>query len=154
MKFYLASRFSRREELRTYRTDLHQLGHIVTSSWIDLEAEDPSQAVQCAKRDILDIRNADCLIAFTEPERCEFTRGGRHYEAGYAYAVGKRLILCGPVENVFYTMDDWEKFPDWPALITKLGTEPHKRRPKVVQRKIGAKNPKTTIVLTPWESLY
>jgi hypothetical protein len=35
MKFYLTSRFSRREELRGYRNQLLALGHEVLGSWLD-----------------------------------------------------------------------------------------------------------------------
>ena len=115
--FYLAARFSRREELRGYRDDLLQLGHHVTASWIDLETQDPTRASACARQDIADIVAADCLIAFTEFDRSSWTCGGRHFEAGFAFAVGKRLMIIGPCENVFYSLPDWRQFDTWDALL-------------------------------------
>jgi hypothetical protein len=37
MKIYLASRYSRREELCQYRTELQAVGHTVTSRWLNGE---------------------------------------------------------------------------------------------------------------------
>jgi nucleoside 2-deoxyribosyltransferase len=133
-KFYLAARFSRRAELRDYRDALKALGHVVTSSWLDIAEEDPTAAVKCAKRDIADIRAADILVAFTEPERSPWTRGGRHYEAGCAFAVGKKLMLVGPVENIFYALPEWQKFSSFDDVLVELrNSKPKSQKPRVIK---------------------
>jgi len=67
-KIYLAARFGRRFELRTYREDLEKAGHFVTSRWLDIVAENDNPAAQahCAEIDMQDLKAADTLIAFTE----------------------------------------------------------------------------------------
>jgi nucleoside 2-deoxyribosyltransferase len=127
-KFYLAARFSRRAELRNYRNALQALGHTVTSSWLDIPEEDPGMAVKCAKQDIKDIVSADTLIAFTEPERSPWTRGGRHFEAGFAFAMGKKLMLVGPVENIFYSLPEWQKFSSFDDVLVELKNSKPTRR--------------------------
>jgi len=37
MKIYLAARYSRREELAAYRTELEALGHTVQARWLNGE---------------------------------------------------------------------------------------------------------------------
>jgi nucleoside 2-deoxyribosyltransferase len=134
-KFYLAARFSRRAEFRDYRDALQSIGHVVTSSWLDIPEEDPTMAVKCAKQDIADIRAADCLIAFTEPERSPWTRGGRHWEAGFAFAIGKRLMLVGPVENIFYSLPEWQKFASFDDVLVELkNSKPKPQKERIVRR--------------------
>jgi nucleoside 2-deoxyribosyltransferase len=133
--FYLCSRFSRRAELQQCRAALKALGHVVTSSWIDIAEEDPTAAVKCAKQDIADIRAADTLIAFTDTERSPWTRGGRHYEAGFGFAVGKRLMLVGPVENIFYSLPEWQKFASFDDVLVELrNSKPKPQKERVVKR--------------------
>jgi nucleoside 2-deoxyribosyltransferase len=131
--FYLCSRFSRRAELQQYRAVLQALGHVVTSSWIDIAEEDPTAAVKCALQDLKDILAADTLIAFSEPERSPFTRGGRHFESGFAFAMGKKLMLVGPVENFFYSLPEWQKFASFDDVLVELKNSKPKS-PKVVKR--------------------
>jgi hypothetical protein len=116
--FYLASRFSRRHELQGYRADLARIGHTVTSRWIDQEQDEVGEAA--AKRDIDDIDIADELILFSEQPRCP-TRGGRWFEAGYAVAQGKPVIIVGPLENIFCNLSEIKKFVGWPAAIQVIG---------------------------------
>ena len=67
MRVYLASRFGRHYELRKYRQDLEDLGHIVTSRWLDASSEDPEALGLCAQEDLIDIVTADTVVNFTEP---------------------------------------------------------------------------------------
>lgn len=97
---YLASRYSRREELCGYKDQLEERGYSIPARWLlgehqvhGLEAskaiEDDGPipadlAVLFASDDVEDIRASDFLIAFTEPPRTGATRGGRHVELGLA----------------------------------------------------------------------
>lgn len=141
MKVYLAARYSRREELVTYRDDLNQLGKTIpgmylkaTSRWLNgsHQAEEIGPngqrsiprnghtyglARRFATEDLEDIDAADVVVCFTEEHipGANTGRGGRHVEFGYALAKGKRIIIVGPIENVFYSLDsDQVKWaPDW-----------------------------------------
>ena len=78
MDVYLAARFGRRIELLGYAKQLQQLGHRVTSTWLEVEnlaveddgrtfIGDPGALAMLAVMDYRDIEEADLLIAFGEP---------------------------------------------------------------------------------------
>jgi hypothetical protein len=111
LKIYLAARYSRRDELRAIASDLRRLGHTITSRWLDTtwegkdatgsSAAPPEYREKHAVEDLEDVLAAELFIAFTEEPRSG-GRGGRHIEFGAALAVGKRLIVVGHRENLFY----------------------------------------------------
>ena len=126
MKIYLAARYSRREELCGYRSQLEALGHTVTSRWLNgnHQVDDQGLSVE-AKRaererfaieDRDDVLAANVLIAFTEIPRSSNSRGGRHVELGIAIGTQRMaVIVVGPRENVFCCLPDLlvvEKFED------------------------------------------
>ena len=96
---YLASRWSRIKELRSYAVRLQDLGIEITSRWIyrdepnvvDLESDEAETVVV---EDLQDVLRADACILFAETPRTP-TRGGRFVEFGYAIATRKRLIVIG-----------------------------------------------------------
>jgi hypothetical protein len=127
---YLAARYSRHAEMRQYRDDLQTRGVLVSSRWIDqhggdvLESfvaeklnADPEHCAQYAKIDLDDLAAADTVISFTGMGGGG--KGGRHWEAGWAYAARKRQILVGPREHVFHTLV-YAVYPDWAALLSWL----------------------------------
>jgi hypothetical protein len=123
MKIYLASRFSRRQEMRLVRDMLASHGHYVTSRWIDLHDDikaqehsfvpeflesNPGFCATYTQHDIEDLTAADCVVSFTG----QGDKGDRHVEFGLAVALGKILILVGPRENVFHTLPSVIVLPD------------------------------------------
>lgn len=107
-----------------YRSELEQRGHSVTARWLNgihqvegLTDENADTIVipnpvaeGFAIDDAEDIVAADALIAFTEEPRSKGTRGGRHWELGFAsglrfknwpFAKSPRIYLVGPLEHVF-----------------------------------------------------
>jgi len=118
MRCYLAARYSRHEELRNYANQLEKIGCTVTSRWINGEHDafdgellgklNREFARKCLDEDLQDLFAADTLIAFSEPAcggsfPCNgLSRGGRHVEFGIALALGKRIFVVGPVENIFH----------------------------------------------------
>ena len=128
MKIYLAARYSRMEELRGYADELEAAGHIITSRWIRGDNGIPETAAvdmesqRFALEDYRDLSAADTVISWTEPPRVESTaRGGRHVEFGLALAMGKRLVVVGPRENLFHTMPNVYQFDEWgPAVLNGL----------------------------------
>lgn len=116
-KIYLAARYSRFQEMQGYRTQLEARGYEVTSRWINGDHQVDNDAlaearnaerIRFATEDRADLMAASVVIAFTEEPRKTTTRGGRHVEAGIALATGKRLIVNGWRENVFYCLPEVE----------------------------------------------
>jgi hypothetical protein len=132
MDYYLAARYQRREELCVYAQVLRSNGHIVRSRWLlgghQLHAgasqlDSPSgfvndtdgitmQAQPFAVDDLEDIQNSNVVISFTEKPDSG-GRGGRHVEFGIALALGKKLIIIGPRENVFHCLPKVEQYTSW-----------------------------------------
>lgn len=128
MKIYLAARYSRHDEMRGVRDVLTALGHDVTSRWIDQHGGDllesivadklnaePAECSKYALIDMADLAAADVVISFTSPGGGG--KGGRHVEYGLAIGLGKHLVIVGPRENVFHTLDAVEWYPDWPRFV-------------------------------------
>lgn len=130
---YLCARYSRRDELRGVREVLIGLGHKVTSRWLDTEwneteregevyssAAPPERRAEFAVKDMEDIADSCTLIAFTESPRSG-GRGGRHVEFGAALALGLRVIVVGPAENLFHHHPTIERFDNitqaYPVVI-------------------------------------
>lgn len=144
LNFYLAARYSRREELCSYRSDLEQRGHTAPARWLlgshqahgleaarAVESDGPvpaAEALLFAADDMEDLLASDVLVAFTEPPRSPIaTRGGRHVEFGVALGLRhtglseRRIFVVGPIENVFHALDDVDgRFDDWTAFLAHL----------------------------------
>lgn len=132
---YLASRYSRHDEMQGVRTVLEALCDVtVTSRWIDLHDgsaplsrtaeqlhQDTEGSSVYALHDLEDLRAADTVISFTDGSNS--SKGGRHVEFGAALALGKRSILVGPRENVFHTLPEVEWFPNWSWFVMALSTD-------------------------------
>lgn len=120
---YLCARYARHEEMGGYVTDrLREIGYEVRAEWTTGKHHDTDSA-ECALIDIAEIRGADVVIAFTEPPNTSIAgrgRGGRHVEFGYAFALGKRCVVVGYRENVFYHHPDVEFCATFEELIDHL----------------------------------
>lgn len=115
MKAYLASRYSRRDELREYRTLLENAGIKVTSRWLDETEPLDGRLVNRDSRfwkfhaeiDIEDVKRADMLVFFAESPDTATPRGGRHVEFGLALALGKAIYVISEhsPENIFHYLE-------------------------------------------------
>ena len=84
-------------------------------------AEVDMESQRFALEDYRDLQAADTVISWTEPPRVESTaRGGRHVEFGLAMAMGKRLLVVGPRENLFHTMPNVRQFDEWGPEVLEL----------------------------------
>jgi hypothetical protein len=140
-RFYLAARYSRREELCRYRTQLDHIfkaiGWRVQSRWLAGEHQWDGAAVEAARAyesgkehpdavrfaldDWEDVQGSDIVIVFTEPPRAEnSSRGGRHVELGLALAWGKKVLVVGHKENVFCLLPQVEFCPTWSDVVVSL----------------------------------
>jgi hypothetical protein len=115
MKCYLAARYSRRQEIQVYAAALRGEGHEVTSRWLDGVHEavdgDMRRWGEFAQDDLDDIAACDTLLSFTETGL--YPRGSRHVEFGVALAAAKKLVVIGPVENVFMALPHVLQFNSW-----------------------------------------
>lgn len=132
ISYYLAARYSRNGEMRQYRAVLEGHGHKVTSRWIDrpvtggprksldvpaLKAY-PEQGREYAEQDIKDILDADVLLLFTDG--LATGKGGRHVEFGIAISTAKAVVIIGPRENVFQTLDGIDQFDTFPHFMEQV----------------------------------
>lgn len=130
---YLASRYARRPELLEKSGQLRKMGISVTSRWLRGDYELPNVPEQdpqtremsmdtqpLAIEDMEDIRRADIVVVFTEQPLTIPSHGGRHVELGIALASRKRIIIVGPRENVFCTLEQVETCPDWQSALSIL----------------------------------
>ena len=124
MKIYLAARYSQHPELKFLRSQLEDLGHTVTSSWLDIGGKsftleelenEPDRCSIRGQADLDDVKAADCLIFISS----QGGKGGRHVEYGIALGLGKRIIISGHRENVFHTLTD-EVYPTYDELFGAL----------------------------------
>jgi hypothetical protein len=118
MKIYLSACYRRQPEMQRVGRELETFGHEITSRWISEEPfpiEEHRQPVQArakrAQRNLIDLAQSDCLIAFTERPPSGPGRGGRHVELGIALANRLRTMVVGWQENLFHTLVEF--YPSW-----------------------------------------
>ena len=128
MKVYLAAGFSRKQEIAEKSQELENLGIHVVSTWPyeEMAANDGLNDVTeeylrlNARKDVQEIIVADALVLFTQEPTKPFFRGGRMHEAGFAHGIGKRLLVCGPKENIFHYLPEVEQHDTWEQLKQEL----------------------------------
>jgi len=135
VKLYFAARFSRLPELVRFRDELTAAApgygaEIEVNSrwllggheWVGTADDDipVDRLAEFARDDIEDLMAADAMVCFTESPRSGPARGGRHVEFGYALAMGKRIIVVGYRENVFYCLPGVEFYPTWEDARARL----------------------------------
>lgn len=148
-RFYLASRYSRREELCAYREQLRSLGHEVTSRWLNGEHQISDRGVPIGEKgealiegdsgekseeaeklrlsfateDVSDVLSSEIVVSFTEPPRSNASRGGRHVEFGIAIALKKMFIVVGHRENIFHWLPQVQFFDTWEEALAFIEFE-------------------------------
>lgn len=127
MRIYLAARWSVRYELRLVRDQMEQMGHQITSQWIDrddrpaFDGDDwEAWARQWSQQDIEDIEAAEILLLDC---RSNGRHGGMHVEFGYALAAGLAVWLIGPKGNVFHHLPVVHHFTDFGSTLSALRLE-------------------------------
>ena len=112
INLYLAARFSRKEEMagvadRLRNVDLNNIATWVTGAHDYTGVPDEhipvSAQADFAAEDLQEIHRADIVMVFTDPPGHGGSRGGKHFEAGFALALGKPIVVIGPLENVFFS---------------------------------------------------
>jgi hypothetical protein len=127
IKIYLASRYSRREEMEVHARDLQDLGFEIASQWVwgtqDILGN-PTNAKQFATQDRADVLRSDLVINFAEAKEVDYPRGSRHTEFGMAYQAGKVCYVVGrwgtELENIFHNLEGVVIFENWESTYAHL----------------------------------
>jgi nucleoside 2-deoxyribosyltransferase len=136
LSIYLASHYSRKEEIKAVATALTQIGVVITSTWIHERAKSQSQLGDVSRqslrkngnRDLKEIRKAEWLVLFSVSPTVKFTRGGSVYENGYAHGIGKKCFVVGPEQNIFHILyKRKQKFSDFTKFFEFVKTEQKRR---------------------------
>lgn len=122
-KVYIAARYDRRFELRFAANALRANGHEVTAQWLDNAEEFKESMAAAAQMDLDDIDRADTILFIGEAFGSANRGGGRWFELGYAYALGKRLFVVlgeGGHETVFTELPSMVVFPSLEKAMLEL----------------------------------
>ena len=125
MRIYVAGPYAKRLELQAVANRIAEEGHDVTSEWLWSD-DRASESSKTAAADLIDINTSDVFLAMTEPPESNYSSGGRHFEAGWAYQLlvcgeaMKHLCFIGPRENVFYHLQSWRRCRDVDDFLAYL----------------------------------
>jgi len=125
MNVYIAGRFARKLELQVYAARLRREGHTVTSRWLrgHNATESHEKLKLFAEEDLQDVHAADMVLLFTDGGDTDGGySGGRHWECGYAFALGKKVWIVGPKENVFHHLEGVVAFERFEWAIQQIGS--------------------------------
>jgi nucleoside 2-deoxyribosyltransferase len=109
VKIYIAAPYPARDAAIKLMERLEVSGHVVTSRWLRERDEMDAAAAQ---KDLEDVDAADVLLFVHDEGWANKGTGGRHVEFGYALARGKRIVMIGPIANVFHCLDDIVRYED------------------------------------------
>jgi hypothetical protein len=130
MKIYIGSRFADRLRLRTVADDLWNLGHEITSSWLNETTKMEIMTrdefwLRLARKDLQEIAAADLFIR--DVHRISHT-GGADTEFGFALARHQHCLVWTvghAPRNVFHTLAD-KHFDTWAACLRELKKDKYK----------------------------
>lgn len=155
LRVYLAAPFYWQPKLRRHAEELRSLGVRVDCRWLnepgnligEVDKLSDKYCAEMAAQDIEDIATCNVFVLFTLSDeeienptlsRKALSRGGRHFEFGYACALrllnafmaggvftAPRMIVCGPKENIFHSFDPVKQFDNWDQTINHLLTIAH-----------------------------
>lgn len=123
MKVYVAAPFKYRAVAKSWAMQVHNAGHVVTSSWLwtDLDDDDYERHWKReAIRDLADVRAADLLVlmAVNEP-----ARGGCLMEFAYALGQGIPCVTVGDKPWMQFLTLAQEHFHTFETFHAWLGDE-------------------------------
>jgi nucleoside 2-deoxyribosyltransferase len=113
LRIYLAASYNDKERIRLLSLQLEALGLIPVNHWQDepanVELKDWSKY---ANRDLQDIHRCDVLVVLTDRPS---TTGAYHFETGFAFALGKQVLVVGKRTNFFHHLPHFNRVTDWKA---------------------------------------
>lgn len=117
---YLAAPYTERTVQITVARQFEKAGHKVTSRWI-FGGEFNKTSHDAAFMDFEDVKNADWLVLRTFPRGTPRRGGGRHFEFGVAYALGKKCVIVGEKEHIFCHLNDVIQVSSYEEAIVHIG---------------------------------
>lgn len=137
MKFYMAASYARREEIAEYAEQLRAKGHEVIARWLDgvdasvdgdiLSVSNEGIAHKHALADLHDVYQCSSFILFSDDGP---TRGGKHFETGYFYALSNlmyrglpdaaHVYVIGRAEMIFHRLPYCHVIPTWAEFLESV----------------------------------
>lgn len=105
---YLASPSIYQDKMRVIRKHLEVEGHTITSRWLDVTTLG-NMTPDFARMDIEDIDRAEAFMLYPLRNGDTNPSAGHMWEAGYAYAQDKLLILMGQPTSLFLTIPRYRR---------------------------------------------
>ena len=102
MNFYIAASYPLKIQACFLAGKIRENGHKIASTWHDdweQLIDDPEKWGEDCIRDFSGVRDCNHFVQLTGDNQ---SKGGRHTELGIALALGKRISLIGPNEQVFH----------------------------------------------------
>lgn len=121
MKIYIASHNQR--IARRLAGVLKRAGNEITAHWLNQpfgpsNAFDETTCWRFANENFDDVRRSDALVLMAGPEKYS---GGKFMEAGFAYALGKHVLILGRRENVQTYGNHMKQVKTRAELLSALG---------------------------------
>jgi len=125
---YIASNVASRQRLKPIRQAIRDFGLSCSSSWLDIATDYPGdfasrpeteEWAQERHRDLREIATSSLVIIDTLEQS---VTGGREFEIGYAYALGKSFWRVGPKRHLFHTAAA-NVFENWQHCLEVLLTD-------------------------------
>lgn len=126
MRIYLEADVERRGEIHGHAYTLRSHGHKVVSTWHDDEAQGgivaywteegigPGGSQFVAEADMSSIRACDMFILFTTGTA---PLGGQQVKLGCAWGARKRVVVIGPLENMFRSLLAIDRYESWGQFL-------------------------------------
>lgn len=122
--YYLAGRFSRKDDLAGKAAAIVRHGGRVNARWLTGAHDATSEQVlthedlrRFAREDIDDVVDSNTFILFTETPDVGYMSGGRMVEFGIALNdICFQTVIVGPYENIFTRLAD-RQFDTWEAFL-------------------------------------
>lgn len=117
-QYYIASAFTRKEEMRYIRSTMQAAGFNVVADWLDEPAESDDTAPTdeyreaCALLDLKNVNECDVFVCFIGG-----VGSGHHTELGLALCGGKRIVLIGKKNNIFHYLPLLDYFTDFADFL-------------------------------------
>lgn len=122
MKIYIAGTFTDQQRLRGIGTQVWELGHEITSTWLQEVKkpemmDEPAFKRKLALKDLCEVARADLLIL----DNSQQSSGGKNAELGFSLAQFQHQLvwLVGEPTNVFQYLAD-RTFRTWDDCLTAL----------------------------------
>jgi nucleoside 2-deoxyribosyltransferase len=130
LRIYTAAAYGRKHEIREYATQAEKCGIKVGAEWLkepdspdsDLSDSIPEKLATYAQQDWWDVGACDIFVFWAENPHKQPPRGGRLTELGFAISLGKKIVVIGEPENIFFYLPgiDIEFFHTWESALVYL----------------------------------